>query len=91
VAGLFYPKDPKELGAAVDRCLAEAKSKPMDNVRALVCPHAGYEYSGPVAGSAYQTIANAGFSRVIILAASHYALFQGVSVPRAQAYENPLG
>ncbi len=91
VAGLFYPKDPKALSAVVDRCLAAAPTNAVVGVRALICPHAGYEYSGPVAAHAYNHIADGSFDTVIILAASHYALFQGVSVPATEAYETPLG
>lgn len=91
VAGLFYPKDAKQLSAAVDRYLAASTAKTLPGVRALICPHAGYEYSGPVAGISYKQIADADFDKVIILAASHYAWFQGVSVPATEAYETPLG
>jgi AmmeMemoRadiSam system protein B/AmmeMemoRadiSam system protein A len=91
VAGLFYPKDPKTLANTVDQCLAAAPTNAVASVRALICPHAGYEYSGPVAAYAYKRIASGSFDTVIILAPSHYALFQGVSVPATDAYETPLG
>ncbi len=91
VAGLFYPKDPKTLANTVDRCLAAAPTNAVAGVRALICPHAGYEYSGPVAAYAYKRIAGGSYDTVIILAPSHYALFQGVSVPATDAYETPLG
>ena len=91
VAGLFYPKDPKTLANTVDQCLAAAPTNAVAGVRALICPHAGYEYSGPVAAYAYKRIAGGSFDTVIILAPSHYALFQGVSVPATDAYETPLG
>jgi len=57
----------------------------------LIAPHAGYEYSGPVAAHAYQQIAGRGYETVVILAASHYAAFRGASVPATDAYETPLG
>jgi hypothetical protein len=91
VAGLFYPKDPKALAGAVSRCMASAPTNSVSGVRALICPHAGYEYSGLVAAQAYRSIAGGTFHTVIILAASHYALFEGVSVPGTDAYETPLG
>jgi len=91
VAGLFYPKQPKQLTDTIDRCLASAPGNPTGGVRALICPHAGYEFSGPVAGYSYKQITGASFETVIILAASHYAWFQGVCVPATAAYETPLG
>jgi AmmeMemoRadiSam system protein B/AmmeMemoRadiSam system protein A len=91
VAGLFYPKDAKLLAGTVDQYLAAAPTNSLPGVRALICPHAGYEFSGPVAACAYKRIAGGNFNTVIILAASHYALFQGASVPTTDAYETPLG
>ncbi|MBN2508133.1 MAG: AmmeMemoRadiSam system protein B [Verrucomicrobia bacterium] len=91
VAGLFYPNDPEALKSAVDRCLAAAPTRVIPGVRALICPHAGYEYSGPTAACAYRQVAGRPFDTVIILAASHYAWFNGVSVPATDAYETPLG
>src|ERR1019366_2533836 len=52
VAGLFYPKDPADLSKLIDACLAAAQAQPVGELRALVCPHAGYPYSGPVAAYA---------------------------------------
>ena len=63
----------------------------MTNLKALICPHAGYVYSGPVAARAYKALSGRDYRTVIILAASHYADFRGVSVPAAAAYETPLG
>ena len=91
VAGLFYPKDPKALAAAIDRMLAAAPTNRVEGLRALVCPHAGYEYSGATAATAYRLLTEGAYDTVIILAPSHYALFQGVSVPAAGAYATPLG
>ena len=91
VAGLFYPKDPKTLAETVDQSLAAAPTNATAGVHALICPHAGYEFSGPVAACAYKRIAGSSFDTVIILAPSHYALFHGVSVPATDAYGTPLG
>ncbi len=91
VAGLFYPKDAGDLTRAVDQCLAAASSAKTDGVRALISPHAGYEYSGRVAAEAYHQLAGGSYHTVIILAASHYALFRGASVPATDAYQTPLG
>ena len=91
VAGLFYPKDEDALKRQVDRLLAEVKAEPVKNLRALVCPHAGYEFSGPVAAVAYKQLAGRKFSTVILLGPSHYALFMGAFVSTVDAYQTPLG
>jgi len=91
VAGLFYPKDEKVLSEMLDRLLAQAPTHAVTNLRALICPHAGYEFSGPVAAHAYKTLLGRSYETVIILAPSHYAAFDGASVPAADAYETPLG
>lgn len=91
VAGLFYPKDPQGLTDTITRFLAAAPTSRLADLRAVIVPHAGYEYSGPTAAYAYQQLAGRGGDTVVILAASHYAAFHGVSVPATEAYETPLG
>lgn len=91
VAGLFYPKDPQKLTDTINRFLAAAPTNRLADLRAVIVPHAGYEYSGPVAAYAYQQLAGRACDTVVILAASHYAAFHGVSVPATDAYETPLG
>ncbi len=91
VAGLFYPKDPAELSQMIDRLLAAAPIVPVGDLKAIVCPHAGYEFSGPVAAYAFKNLIGRGYDTVIILGPSHYALFDGASVPAVDAYRTPLG
>jgi hypothetical protein len=91
VAGLFYPADEASLPKAVERLLAGAPPHYVPRLKALICPHAGYEFSGPTAATGYRTLAGRDIRTVIILAPSHYALFDGVSIPDAQAYQTPLG
>jgi AmmeMemoRadiSam system protein B/AmmeMemoRadiSam system protein A len=91
VAGLFYPKDPKELSSLMDSQLAAAPARSITNLHALICPHAGYIFSGPTAATGYKTLAGHDYRTVIILAASHYADLRGVSVPASSFYETPLG
>jgi len=91
VAGLFYPAQPDRLGKLLDKLLAEAKPAGIKGLRALVVPHAGYEFSGPTAAVAYKQLAGLGFRTVLVMAPSHYAAFQGVCVSEASAYETPLG
>jgi predicted class III extradiol MEMO1 family dioxygenase len=95
VAGSFYPSDPGELRAQVARCLDEAGPAPRGEpfAKALVAPHAGYVYSGTVAGAAYQRAARlAGrVSRVVLLGPAHRAFLRGLAAPRADAFATPLG
>jgi len=91
VAGLFYPAEEKALAKAVDELLANAPVHHVARLKGLVCPHAGYAYSGLTAASAYKTLAGREVQTVVILAASHYAAFQGASIPNVDAYQTPLG
>jgi AmmeMemoRadiSam system protein B len=89
VAGLFYPRDPGKLAATVDGLLAEARPQPAADLRALVAPHAGYEYSGPVAASAFALAPRT--TRVLLLGPSHYVPVDGLAVSGADAWATPLG
>jgi len=97
VAGLFYPAHPEELAKRVDQLLADPKAPqaariPADQkIRGLICPHAGYEYSGPVAAVGYRQLQGRPIRTVVILAPSHTAHFQGASIPDVEAYRTPLG
>jgi AmmeMemoRadiSam system protein B len=61
--------------------------------KALIAPHAGYVYSGPVAASAYRALGDAarGVERVVLIGPSHFVPFSGLAVSRAAAFETPLG
>jgi MEMO1 family protein len=103
VAGLFYPADPAELRSGVSGLLANASpraaahsSEAFDAAsppKALIAPHAGYVYSGAVAGAAYRLLAKARgkISRVLLLGPSHRVAFAGMAATSARAYETPLG
>ncbi len=91
VAGLFYPNDKKELAENVDRLLADAAPKPVENLRALVCPHAGYRFSGHTAAVGYKLLRGMDIDTVVVMAPSHYASFDGASIPKVDAYQTPLG
>jgi len=91
VAGLFYPSDAATLSQSLDRLLKAAPESKVARVRGLVCPHAGYEYSGPCAAIAYKALAGEDVRTAIVLGPSHYAWFQGACIPNADAYRTPLG
>ena len=92
VAGAFYPADPKELTAMMDEMLAKA-APPLikEPILAVVAPHAGYQYSGPVAAYTYAELKGRKISRVVVIAPSHYESFDFSSVYDGDAYQTPLG
>jgi MEMO1 family protein len=92
VAGLFYPASADELRAVVDRDLRSATAEgPVP--KALIAPHAGYVYSGPIAGSAYARLepARGVVERVILLGPAHRVPVDGMAVPSVDAFDTPLG
>jgi AmmeMemoRadiSam system protein B len=95
VAGTFYPGTAQELGPMVDSLMVGARrTTPGGPVpKALIVPHAGYVYSGPVAASAYARLAPARgrVSRVVLLGPAHRVAFTGLALPEADALETPLG
>lgn len=91
VAGSFYTDDPEQLRFVVDQAL---KASPAArNARALVVPHAGYAFSGEVAGKAFATLDTAGLRRVILLGPSHHKAYGGGALPAAgvDSFSTPLG
>jgi AmmeMemoRadiSam system protein B len=94
VAGTFYPADPRTLAADVDALLAEAAGAAAAPLpKALIVPHAGYIYSGPVAASGYARIrpARARIRRVVLLGPVHRVPVRGLALPQADAFATPLG
>jgi len=91
---MFYPGNPAELKQTLVELLASAT--PAANVRspkALIVPHAGYIYSGPVAASAYgQLVALRGrIRRVVLLGPTHRVYVRGLALPEADRFATPLG
>lgn len=98
VAGVFYPHDARELAERVDRLLAGgaerlgARARP-EAPSALIAPHAGYEYSGPIAGTAFATLAEhrEAFERVVLIGPAHWVEFRGIALSGATTFETPTG
>lgn len=94
-AGRWYPGDSTALAKQVDRLLSQAQSSSVPALPvALICPHAGYTYSAPVAAGAYATLREHTYKKVVVLAFSHRhaARYRGVDVPeKLTAYATPLG
>ncbi len=92
VAGAFYPAQPTRLRAEVEALLASAP-RPVDPrpPKALVVPHAGYSYSGPIAAAAYATLDPRSIERVAILGPAHTVPLVGLAAPSASGFATPLG
>jgi MEMO1 family protein len=92
VAGMFYPGDPEELAATVAALLADAKPTGR-RPKALIVPHAGYVYSGPVAAAAFAAIAPYAkeIRRVVMLGPAHREFVDGFASPDARRMASPLG
>ena len=95
VSGAFYPADPRVLSADVGEMLdAVAVFEPrLGFPKAVVAPHAGYIYSGPVAAYAYDALTSARgiVKRVVLLGPVHRVPVRGLALPDAEAFETPLG
>ena len=93
VAGTFYPGDPGELRSEIRHYLREAAAPGGPPPKALIAPHAGYVYSGPVAATAYRSLAplRDALHRVVLLGPAHRVPFDGLAVPTTEAFETPLG
>ena len=91
VAGAFYTDDPVILRAEVEEMLAIPPTA--SGVRALVVPHAGYIYSGAVAGKAFAALDAKSLRRVILLGPSHHRAFRGGALPArgVDSFATPLG
>lgn len=92
VAGTFYPADKAKLSKDIDGYLKGYKLiGGAGDLVAIIVPHAGYDYSGRVAGYAYKQLTNKNFDTVIIMGPSHYGVFDGISVLPKGEYGTPLG
>jgi AmmeMemoRadiSam system protein B len=91
VAGSWYPGTPSALAAAVDRHLAGTTRDLSGDLVALIAPHAGLMYSGPVAAHAYRLLRGRRFDVAVLVGPSHFVGFDGVSVYMAGGFETPFG
>jgi MEMO1 family protein len=95
VAGMFYPGDPRALAAELDELFGgvEEAGPRLGFPKALIVPHAGYIYSGPVAARAYDELAAARgiVRRVVMLGPTHRVAVRGLAIPTDEAFATPLG
>src|SRR5713101_1900075 len=94
VAGSWYPDSAPALGAAVDRHLANADRDEVvlgGELVAVIAPHAGLVYSGPVAAHAYRLLRGRHFDVAVLVGPSHFVGFDGVAVVPSGGFETPFG
>ena len=93
VAGQFYAADAAGLAMTVETLLGEAEGHVIAPPKALIVPHAGYIYSGPIAASGYACLRpfRNRYERVVLLGPCHRVPVSGFAVSSADAYRTPLG
>lgn len=93
VAGMFYPESAKILSGSINEMLNQAADSPPLSPKAIIAPHAGYVYSGPIAASIYAPLSalRGIVRRVILLGPTHRVAVDGLAVPRISSFSTPLG
>lgn len=93
VSGLFYPGDASELRASIQTLLDQVEPPPGPAPKALIAPHAGYVYSGPVAATAYARLRpyRDRYTRVILLGPCHRVATRNLALSGADVFRTPLG
>ncbi len=92
IAGTWYPDRMDKLGTDIDHYLQEAPHPELPGeIVGVVVPHAGYQYSGIVAASAYQAIRGKSYDVVVLIGCAHRVGFQGAALDAVDAYHTPFG
>ncbi len=90
VAGAFYPSNEESLKSQVDSFLRGEKQDVPGRIKALIVPHAGYPYSGSVAGEAYRLLEE-DYERVVIIGPPHKVMVEGLVSDTSEEWSTPLG
>jgi AmmeMemoRadiSam system protein B len=91
VAGTWYPSSAGALTREVDEYLAAASDRPSGEVRAVIAPHAGIMFSGPVGAYSYKVAAQGSYDVAVLVGPSHFMAFEGVALYPDGAFACPLG
>ena len=91
VAGSWYPASAGALSRDVDAYIAAAAIEPIPPPKAIIVPHAGLRYSGPVAAFAYKALEQAPYRTAVLVGPSHFVPFEGVSIWPRGSWQTPLG
>jgi AmmeMemoRadiSam system protein B len=91
-AGTFYPDDPQALKAMIEEFLHQASVEKSNNqLKAIIVPHAGYIYSGPIASYGFKILENYEYEKIFLLGPSHHFSFKGLAFTPSGYWETPLG
>lgn len=98
VAGMFYPDKKKDLETTIQNCFLHSfgpgllpRNKINKNILGVICPHAGYSYSGPIACQSYFAISGEQYDLFIILGPNHWGLGCNIATMKDCKWETPLG
>ncbi len=92
IAGQWYPGDPNRLASSVDAYITAASFPPLEgDVLAVMAPHAGHQYSGPVAGYAFAAVRGLEPELVAVVSPMHYLAYDALLTSAHEAYLTPLG
>jgi MEMO1 family protein len=91
VAGSWYPAQPEALARDVDRYLNAATDLPEGRPLAIIAPHAGLMYSGPIAAHAYKLLCGRDIEIAVLVGPSHYVGFDGAAIYDRGAFDTPFG
>lgn len=92
VAGSWYPDNPTRLAVELDLYLSKASVEmTARSPRALIAPHAGLMYSGPVAAFAYKMLSGSSYRSIVLVGPSHFVPFRGVSIWPSGHWQTPFG
>ena len=92
IAGTWYSSNPDQLRSTVDRYIENADIPEIPGeILALIAPHAGYRYSGSVAGHAFKTIKGNSYDHVLVVSPLHQYHPQPILTSGHKAYQTPLG
>lgn len=99
VASMFYPDDTINLKRMINQFLSNVppdvpeyfKKNALDNIFSIICPHAGYIYSGQVAAYSYSLLRQKEYDTIVLIGPSHFNYFEGFALPFYKDFETPLG
>jgi len=98
VSGSFYPDNPDELNQTIQNCFTHKfgpnnnpPKKNTEQIFGVICPHAGYMYSGPIASHSYYEISSQKFDLVVIIGPNHWTIGSKIATMSAAKWQTPLG
>ena len=91
VAGSWYPGHPATLQSAIEDYVGRVRDTVTGEITAMIAPHAGLMYSGPVAAHAYRQLEGRAYDVIVMVGPSHHVGFEGVAIMSRGVFETPLG